>query len=193
MTLKLFTQSCLAFWNPPVVLWSGFRKPFTEHTRLTETRRCKSSWSKQTSVSRNINSRTAFGKPAELESVFLEVVLKLKFEYLVSYEVKKCKNHKLSYRKYWFNFLNTKIESNIWWDCTFKSDAGLCGYRIRCPECLCVSVGFCFVTGHCIRNTSHFRSATEPWCSYTDRRITVHHNTVQISSDNKYVLKRIIF
>jgi hypothetical protein len=30
-------------------------------------------------------------KSAELESVFIEVVLKLKFEYLVSYEVKQCK------------------------------------------------------------------------------------------------------
>jgi hypothetical protein len=39
-------------------------------------------------------------KSAELESVFIEVVLKLKFENLVSYEVKKCKNHKRSYRKY---------------------------------------------------------------------------------------------
>ncbi len=38
----------------------------------------------------------------------------------MSYEVKKCKNYKWSYRKYWFNFPNTKIESNIWWDCTFK-------------------------------------------------------------------------
>ncbi len=100
---------------------SGFLKPasspmkrlsetrFTEHTRLTETRRCKSSWSIQTSVSRNINSRTVFGKICRIESVFIEVVLKLKLEYLVSYKVKKCKSHKRSYRKYWFNFLNTKL------------------------------------------------------------------------------------
>jgi hypothetical protein len=39
-------------------------------------------------------------KSAKLESVFIEVVVKLKFEYLVSYAVKKCKNHKQSYRKY---------------------------------------------------------------------------------------------
>ena len=112
---------------------SGFLKPasspmkrlsetrFTEHTRLTETRRCKSSWSKQTSVSWNINSRTAFGKICRIRKCFHRSSFKIKIWISGELRSKKCKNHKRSYRKYWFNFLNTKIESNIWWDCTFKS------------------------------------------------------------------------
>ncbi len=39
------------------------------------------------------------------------------------YKIKKCENHKRSYKKYWFNFVNLQIKSNIWWDCTFKAAA----------------------------------------------------------------------
>jgi hypothetical protein len=43
------------------------------------------------------------------------------FKYLKNYEVDKFKNHKRSYKKYWFEFIDSKIKYNIWWDCTFKS------------------------------------------------------------------------
>ncbi len=35
--------------------------------------------------------------------------------------MKKFKNPKRSYRKYWFNFTKPKIKCNIWWDCTFNT------------------------------------------------------------------------
>ncbi len=43
------------------------------------------------------------------------------FKYLKKYEINKFKNHKRSYKKYWFKFIDSKIKYNIWWDCTFNS------------------------------------------------------------------------
>jgi hypothetical protein len=42
------------------------------------------------------------------------------FKYLKNNEINNFKNHKRSYRKYWFKFMDFKIKDNIWWDCTFK-------------------------------------------------------------------------
>ena len=43
------------------------------------------------------------------------------FKYLKNNEINNFKNHKRSYRKYWFKFMDFKIKDNIWWDCTFKA------------------------------------------------------------------------
>ncbi len=42
------------------------------------------------------------------------------FKYLQNNEINNFINHKRSYRKYWFKFMDSKIKYIIWWDCTFK-------------------------------------------------------------------------
>ncbi len=44
------------------------------------------------------------------------------FKYLKNNEINNFKNHKRSYRKYWFKFMDFKIKDNIWWDCTFNTE-----------------------------------------------------------------------
>jgi hypothetical protein len=48
------------------------------------------------------------------------------FKYIKNYEINKFKNHKQSHKKYWFKFVDFKIEYNIWWDCTFKHHLIVC-------------------------------------------------------------------
>jgi hypothetical protein len=45
-------------------------------------------------------SAVAFSKVSEFESIFIEPVLKYNCKYLMIYKIKKCENHKRSYKKY---------------------------------------------------------------------------------------------
>jgi hypothetical protein len=80
---------------------SGFRKPDLQNIRglLKPAGVSPADLNRRQKAGTKILERLS-EKSEELESVCIEVVLKLKFEYLLTYEVKKCKNHKRSYRKY---------------------------------------------------------------------------------------------
>jgi hypothetical protein len=67
------------------------------------------------SVSRNIDSVMALGKFCLISKCFH------RSSDLRNYQMKLCKNYKRSCRKYWFNFPESIIISNIWWDCPFKA------------------------------------------------------------------------